>query len=244
MPVLRNSIEAGTFEKDFFSVPAKGETDRMLNKVRPLIDVGKKLAKAERAKTIKLSVKDRLIASLTTSAVRVYQELLMLARTNQGQVYPSYNHLADRTGLGYATVARSITTLVAIGLVVKQRRFVKTNREGEGKRYEQTSNAYRVALPDWVCRYLPLWMRPAPLPVDEEQRQLDSIEQTGAMLATLSCREYAKATVSGPLASVLLSLGAALDRKECEYHSGTQPLTDSIINGVEASWSGRPTRNA
>ncbi len=34
VPVLRGSMEAGTFEESFFAVPGAGETDRLLNAAR------------------------------------------------------------------------------------------------------------------------------------------------------------------------------------------------------------------
>ena len=45
------------------------------------------------------------------------------------------------------------------------------------------------------------------------------------MLATLSCRELAQATIGGQLGRVLAKLGAGLDRQEREYQNGSEPLT-------------------
>lgn len=232
-PVRRDSVEAGTFEETFFTVPAKGETDRLLHVARKTLDAARRLRRDERAGAKELSAAERLIARLTSSAVRVYEEILTLARLNRGQVFPSYDHLADATGLGRATICRALTILEAIGFLARQRRFNRVKGQGPGPRYKQTSNAYRPLLPTKVLSYLPRWLRPAPVPQDEVQRRLDQIENTQLMLKSLSCRELAEATVDGPLRKILAKLGDAVDRRERESQSGSEPLTDSYINGLK-----------
>lgn len=226
-PVRRDSIEAGTFEESFFAVPAKGETDQLLRVARKTLDAGRRLRRDARAGTRTLSAAERAIAALTAAAVRVYEEILTLARLNRGRVFPTYDYLAEATGLGRATVARALPVLEAIGFLVKQRRFKRVAGDGAGPRYVQTSNVYRTFLPPRVLAYLPRWMRPAPLPDDQLQRQDDQDEAHRMMLATLSCRELARATVAGPLGKMLARLGAGVDRRECESQIDPQPLTES-----------------
>jgi len=232
-PVRRDSVEAGTFEEAFFAVPAKGETDRLLHVARKTLDAARRLRRDERAGAKELSAAERLIARLTSSAVRVYEEILTLARLNRGQVFPSYDHLADATGLGRATICRALTILEAIGFLARQRRFNRIDGKGPGPRYKQTSNAYRPLLPAKVLSYLPRWLRPAPVPEDEVQRRLDHIEDTQLMLKSLSCRELAEATIDGPLRKILAKLGDAIDRRERESQTGSEPLTDSYINRLK-----------
>jgi len=220
-PVLRDSIEAGTFEEHFFAVPAKGEPDQLLRAARRALDAGRRLRREARAGTRTLTATERTIATLTAAAVRVYEELCTLARLNRGRVYPSYDWLAEATGLGRATVARALPILERIGFLVRQRRFKRVAGEGAGEspRYRQTSNAYRPLLPARVLGYLPRWMRPAPLPVDQEQHDAERAQAHGAMLAGLSCRDLALATVGGALGKVLARLGAGIDDRQDE-----QPL--------------------
>jgi len=231
-PVRRDSIEAGTFEDMFFAVPARGECDRLLRIARVMLDAGRKLKRAARAEGRSLTRSERLVAALGAGAVRIYEELLTLARLNRGRVYPSYDRLAERTGLGRATVARGLAQLEAIGLLVRQRRFRRIEGAGPGPRYAQTSNVYRptppAGLPARILAHLPRWMQPAPLPDDEIQRETDRQGETRAMLATLSCRDLARVTLGGPLGRMLARLGAGIDRRECESHEEPQPLSDSI----------------
>lgn len=240
--VLRDSVEAGTFEHVFFSPPAKGETDRLLRAARRILDAGKQLRSEARREGRTLTAVEYRLTTLTSACVRVFEEILTLSRLNRGRVFPSYDHLADATCLGRATVARALGILEGIGFLVRQRRFKRIEADGPGPRYEQTSNAYRAMLPKAVLAYLPRWMRPAPLPVDEIQRDADQRADLAQMRAGLSCRELAQASVGGALGKALARLGAAIDRQECESQTDTEPLTESLRITQMRSWPSRPTR--
>jgi biotin operon repressor len=245
-PIRRDSIEAGTFEDHFFTVPAKGEPDRLLRLARAALDAGRRLKRAVRVEGRVLSPAEAALAGLTAGAVRVYEEICTLARLNAGRVFPSYDRLAAATALGRATVARALRALEVAGFLVRQRRFKRVSRpEGEGSgagdapRYAQTSNAYRPLLPARLLPHLPRWLSPAPLPADAEQRQADRAAEVAAMHDTLSCRELAQTLVGGSLGRVLAKLGAQLDRQlergealtNCESQNQPQPLPNSIYPG-------------
>lgn len=234
-PVRRDSIEAGTFEEAFFTAPAKGEPDRLLHMARAALDAGRRLKRAARAEGRVLSASERALAALTAGAVRVYEEIVTLARLNRGRVFPSYDRLAEATALGRATIARALDTLEAAGFLIRQRRFRRVAGEGPGPRYEQTSNAYRPMAPARLLGHLPRWLRPAPLPDDEAQRAAIRAEDEAAMLARLSCRELARVKAGGALGRVLARLGAALDGRaempERESQNRPESLMDSNMKG-------------
>lgn len=223
--VRGGSLEAGSFEESFFVPPAKGETDRFLRAARKLVDAGRKLRRDVRAGTHVPSAYERLLMSLTASFVRVYEELLTLARLNRGRVYPSWEYLEEATGLGRATVGRALNLLEKLGLVRRQRRFKQVEGNGPGPRWAQTSNAYRLELPERVKSFLPRWMRPAPLPDDDAHRRLEEIANTEAMTKTLSCADFARLTVGGELGSLLARIGAAIDQRE--YQKDPEPRQKS-----------------
>ena len=212
--VLRGSREAGTFEDTFFAAPAKGEPDHLLRVARAALDAGRHLRRIVRRGDRALSASERTVAALTGGAVRVLEELLALARLNRGRVYPSYDHLARVTGLGRATVARGLRVLEEVGFLVRQRRFARRATEGMGPRIAQTSNAYRMTLPRAMLAHLPRWLRPAPFPDDAAQHRAARDDEQARMRATLSCRELALATLSGPLGAMLAKLGAAIDARD------------------------------
>ncbi|WP_448665231.1 helix-turn-helix domain-containing protein (plasmid) [Sphingomonas sp. CJ20] len=230
-PVRRDSVEAGSFEEAFFAVPAKGETDKLLRVARRALDAGRQLRREARAQARSLTASERLVASLTAAAVRVYEEILTLARLNRGRVYPSYDYLAEATSLGRATIARALQVLEQIGFLVRQRRFQRVAGDGPGPRYAQTSNAYRAMLPDCVLAYLPRWMRPAPLPADAEWHAAEQAGAVAHMVAGLSCRDFAQAVAGGELGKVLARIGARIDAREQrqsrESQNHPEPLLDS-----------------
>lgn len=245
-PVLRDSVEAGTFEHAFFVAPAKGETDRLLRAARRILDAGRQLRREERTGARTLTPAERLLTTLTAASVRVFEEILTLSRLNKGRVYPSYDRLAEATSLGRATVARSLRILEGIGFLVRQRRFKRIeDAQGPGPRYEQTSNAYRAFLPRIALAYLPRWMRPAPPPDDAAHRAEAHAEDMEHMVKSLTCRELAETHIGGALGKALARLGDALDRdrmrQERESHNDPQPLLDSYVEGSLSSWPSRPT---
>lgn len=214
-PVRRLSLEEGTFEDDFFVVPAAGETDRMLMVARAARREARHLRRRARAGE-HLTARQRDIVDLTSAAIDVFEEILQLARVCAGKVYPSYEHFVEKLGLGRRTVARVLPLLEKAGLLIKQRRFRRVDGDGARPRYEQTSNAYRPLLPGKLLSLLPRWARPAPTPSDEVQREADRQEDQVAMLSRLNCRDLARATLSGPLANVMARLGASIDISERE----------------------------
>ena len=244
-PVRRDSVEAGTFEDSFYTKPAPGDTDRILKAARKALEAGRRLRRDARVGGRQLTSSERLIASLTNGAVRVLEELLTLARLNEGRVFPTYDYLAQATSLGRVTVARALRILDDIGFIIRQRRFKRVEAKGPGPRFEQTSNVYRAFLPKMVLPYLPRQMRPVPIPVDEEQRSVDRALEQRAMLSSLSCKELGRASVAdGALAKILAKLGAALDAKEREFHVEAQPLSDSYIYEQIQSCPSRATKLA
>lgn len=230
-PVRRDSIEEGTFEEAFFRCPGKGETDHIFKQAKALsacrANLRAKVAHEEREPT----AKEAAILRFNRNALAVLEELLKIARVQAGRVYPTLDYLAEKVGIGRKTIVRALSILSDIGFVLAQRRFKRVDVEGVGPRYKQTSNAYRMLLPAGIAAFLPRWMRPAPLPADEIQREADRVEDTKAMLSTLSRREFALATVDGPLGKVLARLGAALDAQESECRSDPQPLHNLYENG-------------
>ncbi|OAN54309.1 helix-turn-helix domain-containing protein [Sphingobium sp. TCM1] len=230
-PVLRGSIEEGTFEHRFFAVPAQGETDRLLRLARRALDVGRQLRRAARRDGVELSPAQKLLTTLTAASVRVLEELLMLARLNAGRVFPSYDHLAEVTGLGRATVARALALLEKVGFLVRQRRFKRVEGEGAGPRYAQTSNVYRAILPQAVLACLPRWMRPAPPPDDVVVREAERREAMAAMRASLEPADRRAAADKGLLAKLLARIEATLDAQDCESQKHPQPLIQSYNKG-------------
>jgi len=210
-PVRRGSAEAGSFEHLFFAAPAPGACDRLLRAARAAVDAGKRGRRTARLEGRAMTAAEAALAGVTAAAVRVYEELLALARLNRGRVFPGYDRLAERTALGRATVARALNALEAAGFLERRRRYRRVEGEGAGPRIAQTSNAYRPTWPERLADFLPRRLRLAPVPVCEAARARDAAGEIAAMRATLNCRQLAEATLDGALGRALARLGAQID---------------------------------
>lgn len=231
--VLPGSLEAGTIEDRFFRPPSPGEADRMLKAAERAAAEGRGMARAERAGSRTLSAFERLTTKLTSSAVSIYQELTRLFWKYQGRVFPSYDHFVNATGFSRSTVFRSLAVLEQLGFLVRQRRFKRIEGQGPGPRYQQTSNAYRLELPKAMTRYLPAYMRPAPLPVDEAWRREAEIETTRRQVQSLPLDEFARMTGSdNELTKALERLGAAWERSQSAENRG-QPADQAPMLALE-----------
>ncbi len=175
--VRRGSIEAGTFEDNFFAKLVKGECDRLIRMGRVALDIGRRVKREARGEGRDLTSPEKLLASLTAGAVRVYEELCTLARLNGGKAYPSYDRLASATALGRATVARALQILEDAGFLIRHRPFRRVEGEGPGPRWEQTSNACCPVVPKKLLSLLPRWLRPAPVPDDMLQHVTDQAQE-------------------------------------------------------------------
>jgi hypothetical protein len=215
----------------------------MLRTARAALDAGRRLKRVIRTEPRDLTAPERALVALTAGAIRVYEEICMLARLNGGRVFPSYDRLAQATALGRATVARALTLLEAAGFLVRQRRFKRIDGTGPGPRYEQTSNVYRPTLPRRLMDHLPRWLRPMPLPIDVIQQAADHAEEFAAMKAGLSARELAKTVVGGSLGRMLERLGAAVDAAERESQSDPEPHLDSIMKHIDDESSQPSNKN-
>lgn len=230
-PVRRNSIEAGSFEDGFFVRPAH-TTHRTMTAARLF-------AKATREPGERQG-------KIGTVALEVLELLLGMAHRYNGRVEPSYEWISEQIHRARSAVIRAVAQLVDSGFLAKVRRFVRIEgAEGPGPRYEQTSNAYRVALPAAAAKLLPRWLKPAPVPEDVLHREQERQEDMQAMLARLTAREFARTVVGGALGDVLSRLGEALDaRDERESSLGSEPLLELYNMRDKRSRPSRPTRYA
>lgn len=230
-PVLRGSLEEGTFEHRFWRSYQPKEADKLQRAAREVSRMFRRERRDLRESGDRGAVK-ALLPSLTHSAVLVYEVLCQLGRTCKGEIFPSYEWLASKTDLSRATIARAIRQLKEAGFLAIQRRCKRIEREGPGPRFEQTSNAYRLDWPTRLAQWLGYKHVPCPLPDDEQYRQQERLAAEPLRLPSTSNDE---------LDNALSRLELALDKRESQ--KDTQPLyrNNNICNEDEKSWPRRPT---
>lgn len=215
-PVLRGSLEEGTFEHRFWRPYQPRETDKL---VRAAKDVARAFRRQCRQSRSGRSMPGgAALPALTQSAILVFETLCDLGRLCKGEIYPSYEWIAEKTDLSRATIARSLKQLTQAGFLTIQRRCKRTDRQGPGPRFEQTSNAYRLDWPAQLAKWLGFKNAPCPIPQDEQQRIDDR------MLPPLPYTNR-----SNPLEDIIERIERMFDERES--HNDPQPLqTINILN--------------
>jgi ribosomal protein S21 len=213
-PVLRGSLEEGTFEHRFWRIYEPRETDRLHRAAEDVARMFRRERRDLRAGGEQQGI-EAMLPMLTQSAVHVYKVLCQLGRTCKGEIYPSYEWLISKTDLSRATIARSIKQLKEAGFLSIQRRCKRIEREGPGPRFEQTSNAYRLDWPSRLAKWLGYTHAPCPIPDDEADRQQQRYPDLPIRVQS-----------NNALDSALERLERALEKRES--HKDTQPLLRSI----------------
>ncbi len=126
----------------------------------------------------------RRTGPLGTVAIEVLRELLRLVDYRTGRLEPALTTLMARTRRSKDAVVRALQALRRHGFVDWLRRYVPTGATGPGPRVQQTSNAYRLALPPAAERLLGRAAEDAPVPDDHahahEARQAERRAQLAA----------------------------------------------------------------
>ncbi len=230
-----NSRLAGTFEEDFFYSYARGEPDRLYKQATELLKRKNAVRRLARAEARELSEDERLATLITNTALRVFEQLTTLARTCAGKVFPTWEWIEAAAGVSRASVGRALSALARMGLIEKQRRCVPIDPPADRPkaRNAQTSNVYRMRFPNRLTRFLPRRLRPAPLPDDVVQIEIDRVEQIDQWRLWRTPRQVVADDVTDPeLRAVLDRLAIAIEAKS---QINGQPLLDSSIlyrNGV------------
>ena len=224
-----NSRRAGTFEDDFFYSYAKGEPDRLYKQAAELLKRKNALRRLARAEERELTEDERLATLITSTALRVFEQLTTLARTCAGKVFPTWEWIEAAAGVSRASVGRALSALARMGLIDKQRRCVPIDPpvDRPKARNAQTSNVYRMRFPNRLTRFLPRRLRPVPLPDDVIQVETDRVEQIEQWRLWRTPRQVVAEDITDPeLRAVLDRLALAI---EGQSQNNGQPLLDSSV---------------
>lgn len=200
-PVRRSSREAGRCEGLFWRRIDSQEAGR--------------IRLAARKYELATKVPGARAGALGGVALEILDYLTRLVNARTGRLDPSLDHLMRTLKRSRDAIVRALAALRRHGFLDWLRRYVPTGNEGRGPQVQQTSNAYRLLLPERARRLLGRWGTTPPLPDDFTHRRALQAQEIEAHERSLSMEELPLFTVDDPaLAAALSRLGRGLMLRE------------------------------
>ena len=171
--------------------------------------------------------------ALGTVALEVLDYLTRLIGRN-GRLEPSLDFLMGKLRRSRDAIHRALKALRQHGFLDWLRRYVPTGNDGRGVQVQQTSNAYRLSLPERARRLLGRMLADIPVPADFAHRRAAQAAEIEAHERTLSLAELPLFRVEDEgIAAALSRLGAAISsRKERESAKQTESKLVSFSKGI------------
>lgn len=144
-----------------------------------------------------------------------------------GRLEPSLDYLMRKLRRSRDAIHRALKALRQHGFLDWLRRYVPTGNEGRGVQVQQTSNAYRLSLPERARRLLGRMIGDTPVPDDFSHRQAAEAAEIEAQIASMTMPEQLalKYDTEG-MASSFLAIWEGIQRKK-ERESARQ--TESML---------------
>ena len=208
-PVRRQSRLAGRCEGVFWRPTNRQEVQRIVLAARRYELAGRRAG--ERS------------GPLGGIALEILDLMANLVQFRNGRLDPSIEYLMGKLKRSRDAIVRALKALRSHGFLDWLRRYVPTGNE-TGPQVQQTSNAYRMSLPQRAAALLGRWRHPAPLPDDFSHAQAAKAGELDAYKASLAPVELVAHVVEDEgLADALTRfLQAAADRKERESAKQTE----------------------
>jgi len=167
------------------------------------------------------------LGSVALDVLRLFVNLIDF-RT--GRLEPSITTIMDRLGRSRDTIVRALKNLRAHGFIDWLRRYEPTGNEGRGPQVQQTSNAYRLSLPEKARQFLGRFGKAPPPPADHGQDQQAWSEAIDAYKTTLPLDERTQLdTGDSPLGKALVMLAKSVMKRESDNQ--TESPSDLYLRG-------------
>ena len=154
------------------------------------------------------------LGSVALDVLRLFVNLIDF-RT--GRLEPSITTIMDRLGRSRDTIVRALKNLRAHGFIDWLRRYEPTGNEGRGPQVQQTSNAYRLSLPEKARQFLGRFGKAPPPPADHGQDQQAWSEAIDAYKTTLPLDERTQLDAGdSPLGKALVMLAKSVMKRESD----------------------------
>ena len=167
------------------------------------------------------------LGSVALDVLRLFVNLIDF-RT--GRLEPSITTIMDRLGRSRDTIVRALKNLRAHGFIDWLRRYEPTGNEGRGPQVQQTSNAYRLSLPEKARQFLGRFGKAPPPPADHGQDQRAWSEAIDAYKTTLPLDERTQLDAGdSPLGKALVMLAKSVMKRESDNQ--TESPSDLYLKG-------------
>ena len=167
------------------------------------------------------------LGSVALDVLRLFVNLIDF-RT--GRLEPSITTIMDRLGRSRDTIVRALKNLRAHGFIDWLRRYEPTGNEGRGPQVQQTSNAYRLSLPEKARQFLGRFGKAPPLPDDHSAAQEARAAEVDAYKKALPLDELALSEAGDTaLGRALAALGKAIQKRESDNQ--TESPSDLYLRG-------------
>ena len=167
------------------------------------------------------------LGSVALDVLRLFVNLIDF-RT--GRLEPSITTIMDRLGRSRDTIVRALKNLRAHGFIDWLRRYEPTGNEGRGPQVQQTSNAYRLSLPEKARQFLGRFAKAPPPPDDHSAAQEARAAEVDAYRKALPLDELALSEAGDTaLGRALAALGKAIQKRESDNQ--TESPSDLYLRG-------------
>lgn len=217
MPVRRHSHIRGRSEGRIWRPTTRRDVQAILKAAEIYNEAGLR-QKGERSGPL---------GSVALDVLRLFVNLIDF-RT--GRLEPAISTIMDRLGRSRDTIVRALKKLRAHGFIDWLRRYEPTGNEGRGPQVQQTSNAYRLSLPEKARQFLGRFAKAPPLPDDHSAAQEVRAAELDAYRKALPLDELALFEAGdNPLGRALAVLGKMVQKRESDNQ--TESPSDLYLRG-------------
>ena len=203
-PVLRHSHIRGRSEGRIWRPTTRKDVQAILKAAEIYNEAG-------------LHEKGERSGPLGSVALDVLRLFVNLIDFRTGRLEPSITTIMDRLGRSRDTIVRALKNLRAHGFIDWLRRYEPTGNEGRGPQVQQTSNAYRLSLPEKARQFLGRFGKAPPLPDDHSAAQEARAAELDAYRKALPLDELALFEAGDTvLGRALAALGKMVQKRESD----------------------------
>jgi len=200
----------------------------------------RKIVFAARRYEITTKQKGKRNGALGHVAIEILDYLANLVDYRTGRLEPSLDTLMAKLHRSRDAIVRALKALRTHGFIDWLRRYVPTGNEGRGPRYQQTSNAYRLSMPQKALRYLGRYGKQSPTPDDFDHAQECQAATIEEMRSTLSREEQIALDFGSDdaMGKALIRLSLLMNKRESVERSESISKIYSIEEKIKGHASG------